>query len=143
MPNTQFRWVRTIDDLKAETGMVNGEIAIVQGYYAAGDGGGGIFYFDSAVPTSAQIRSASNTNPITITTSDKHGIPNHSSVYIDGVGGNTNANGRFTAYNVTDTTFQLYGVAGSGAYTSGGVIGDGGTKVPSSAAAGWWRRLPQ
>jgi hypothetical protein len=87
------------------------------------------------------ISGASNTTPIRITTSAAHGLPNPANwvpaatgsnrsrpiVWIGGVGGNTAANGTWWYERVSATEIDLYsdagrttGVAGNGAYTSGG-----------------------
>ena len=36
-----IRWAATVAALQAETGMANGEAAILAGYFSVGDGGGG------------------------------------------------------------------------------------------------------
>ncbi|HEU5118098.1 MAG TPA: kelch repeat-containing protein, partial [Isosphaeraceae bacterium] len=69
---------------------------------------------------SGKVSNASNTSPITITTSSTGQLQNGMQVTISGVGGNTAANGNFTVANVTSTSFQLVGSSGNGAYTSGG-----------------------
>jgi hypothetical protein len=72
------------------------------------------------------ITGATNATPIVIT-STAHGFANGQTVIIKGVGGNTAANGKFRIANVAANTFELTdvdtqaNVAGSGAYTSGGV----------------------
>jgi hypothetical protein len=74
------------------------------------------------------ITNATNATPIVIT-SNGHGLANGQAVTITDVGGNTAANGTFLASNVATNTFELRptttgtagaGVAGNGAYTSGG-----------------------
>lgn len=74
------------------------------------------------------ITNATNATPIVVT-STGHGLSNGNCVTIKDVGGNTAANGTFIVGNVAANTFELYttatgtggaGVAGSGAYTSGG-----------------------
>jgi hypothetical protein len=74
------------------------------------------------------ITAASNATPIVIT-SNAHGLANGAAVQITDVGGNTAANGKFCAGSVATNTFSLFatstgtggaGVAGNGAYTSGG-----------------------
>jgi Tfp pilus assembly protein PilX len=72
-----------------------------------------------APPAAKAITSASNTNPIVITTSTAHGYSNGDVVYISGVlGANTNANGEYTIGSVTATTFALTGRAGNGSATA-------------------------
>lgn len=82
---------------------------------------------------STVITGATNATPIVIT-SASHGLRSGDQVYIIGVGGNTAANNTVTNPNwyikkLTDNTFELYsestlttGVAGNGAYTSGGTV---------------------
>jgi hypothetical protein len=71
------------------------------------------------------ITAASNATPIVIT-SVGHGLQNGDVVAISAVGGNTNANGKFTVANKTNDTFELAGSAGNSAYTSGGVFTSAG-----------------
>lgn len=82
--------------------------------------------------SSLVITSATNATPVVITTTTTHGLSDGDAVYVQGVAGNTAANGSFYAKvtGYSTTTFGLYSdstlataVAGSGAYTSGGVIG--------------------
>lgn len=68
------------------------------------------------------VTAASNTPPITITTSGAHGLTSSNVVQLSGVGGNTNANGVFQITVVDSTHFVLNGSAGNGAYTSGGTV---------------------
>lgn len=71
----------------------------------------------------ATITNITKANPAVVTTSGAHGFSNGQLIYIYGVGGMTEVNGRlFTAAGVTGTTFQLSGVDSSGytTYTSGG-----------------------
>ena len=74
------------------------------------------------------ITNATNATPIVIT-SNGHGLSNGQAVTITDVGGNTAANGTFIVGSVATNTFSLYatttgtggaGIAGNGAYTSGG-----------------------
>lgn len=70
------------------------------------------------------ITDATNVTPIVVT-SAAHGYANGERVCIQGVGGNTAANGTFIAANVATNTYELtdldgVNVAGNGAYTSGG-----------------------
>lgn len=65
------------------------------------------------------ITGATNANPIVITSAN-HGLQNGLKVTITGVGGNTAANTTAVVANKTTNTFELQGVAGNGAYTSGG-----------------------
>lgn len=68
----------------------------------------------------AAITGASNATPIVITTSDTTGLTTGDEVFIQGVVGNTAANGLHTITVIDGTSFSLDGVAGNGAYTSGG-----------------------
>ena len=66
-------------------------------------------------------------SPIVITTAAPHNFMNASSVTIEGTGGNTNANGQWSATVLSSTTLALYGddgeaSVGNAAYTSGGTV---------------------
>ncbi len=142
MANTTFRWVATVNDLVAESGMVNGEVAVVEGYGAAGDGGGGIFSFATTIPNPAKVIGATNATPIEITTNADHKLLTGQRVRIGGVGGNTGAIGTFTITVTANNKFTLDGSAGTAAYTSGGAVGNFGMTLPSnSATAGIWTRI--
>lgn len=72
------------------------------------------------------ITGATNATPISITCTS-HGYSTGDIVMIKGVGGNTAANGVFAITNTGANTFTLQtlagaNVAGSGAYTSGGLV---------------------
>lgn len=64
------------------------------------------------------VTAASNANPVVVT-SAAHGLTSGTKVRVQGVGGNTNANGLFAVTRLSADTFSLP-VAGNGAYTSGG-----------------------
>lgn len=66
------------------------------------------------------VANASNTSPITITTGTSHGYITGDNVFLQGVGGNLAANGIFSCTVTSPTTYTIP-VAGTGAYTSGGV----------------------
>jgi len=75
------------------------------------------------------VTAATNATPIVIT-SASHGLSSGDRVYVNGVGGNTAANGTFYATVSDSSHFSLYsdsartvGVAGNGSYTSGGACG--------------------
>lgn len=75
------------------------------------------------------VTNATNATPIVVTTSKAHPFIDSNQVTINGVGGNTAANGTFYVDSLTSTTFALYSdsglttpVAGTGAYTSGGNV---------------------
>lgn len=74
------------------------------------------------------VTAASNTNPIVVTATSS-AYSNGQRVALANIGGNTAANGTFYAGSVSGATFSLYsdagltvGVAGNGAYTSGGAV---------------------
>ncbi len=71
------------------------------------------------------VTAATNATPIQITSASAHGLSTGNSVIIDGVLGNTAANGGFTVTVTGANTFTLDGSVGSGTYTGGGSI-DGG-----------------
>jgi hypothetical protein len=73
----------------------------------------------AALAESGSLSDATNASPIVVTTTAEHGVTTGQPVTISGVLGNDAANGDFTATYVSPTTFSL-GVAGDGAYTSGG-----------------------
>jgi hypothetical protein len=75
------------------------------------------------------ITAASNTTPITITTGSAHGFISGDFVNVDGVSGNTAANGDWTVTVVDSTHFTLTGSAGSGSAPPGGT---------ASHAAAWF-----
>jgi hypothetical protein len=92
---------------------------------AVGDGTFQEWRFETANEKS--VGDAANTTPIVIT-SVSHEHTENEIVVIDGVGGNTNANGIFRIKNVTVDTFELHdpvsdaAIVGNGAYTAGGTI---------------------
>lgn len=120
----------TIASLQSLAGpFSNGDVAVVAGYYAPGDLGGGSFYFESAPPAAAtvtgatgvslSITGATNSSPISITTA-LHSYTSGQVVTIAGVGGNTAANGTWEISVTSTTTFTLNGSTGNAAYTLGG-----------------------
>lgn len=62
------------------------------------------------------VTNATNANPIVVTTSANHGLQSDDFVDIDGVTGNTNANGRWRIVSTGNTTFSLVGGIGNGAF---------------------------
>lgn len=80
------------------------------------------------VPVSQQpgqsipVVDATNAAPIVITTSFPHGYRTGNGVTVQGVTGNTAANGSFTITITGPTTFQLDGSAGNGAFLAGGSV---------------------
>ncbi len=147
MANTTFRWDTTVTNLIAESGQANGEVAVVQGYAAAGDGGGGTFYFDTSLLTKETVTGVANSSGVfEITTSANHTLMTGQRAWVGGItgtGGMTAAvNGTWTITKTADTKFTLDGSTFAGTYTSGGAIGNGAATLPSnSATAGMWRRL--
>ncbi|MGE5488333.1 MAG: ubiquitin-activating E1 FCCH domain-containing protein [bacterium] len=69
-----------------------------------------------------RVTAAMNTSPVRVTVHRPHSLETGDKVYISGVLGNTAANGYHTVTVVDDTSFTLNGVAGNGAYTSGGLV---------------------
>jgi len=69
------------------------------------------------------VSAASNATPIQITTTVAHGFSNGNNVFIEGVAGNTAANGLWTITFVDASNFTLNTSVGNGAYTSGGRAG--------------------
>ncbi|EMI18271.1 BNR repeat-containing protein, partial [Rhodopirellula maiorica SM1] len=67
----------------------------------------------------AAITGATNATPIVITSAN-HGLVSGSYVVIDGVAGNTAANGFYRVTRLTDNTFSLDNSSGNGDYVSGG-----------------------
>lgn len=145
MANTTLRWNATVADLRNDTGMVSGEVCVLEGYHAAGDGGGGLLFWDASSNAfddggaifqrhQVAITGATNATPIVIT-ANAHGFANGNTVAIRGVLGNTAANNKsttptWTVSNQTTNTFELSGSSGNGAYASGGYV----------AGTGRWRR---
>ena len=71
------------------------------------------------------ITGVSKANPALVTTSAAHGLVDGDSIYISGVAGMTNLNGRyFTVSSPGTSTFSLLGVNSTayGTYTSGGTV---------------------
>ena len=73
--------------------------------------------------TGVAITDCSNTVPAVVTTSVDHNMTGSEWVTITGVGGNTACNVVFGETKpLTATTFELTGVNGNGAYTTGGTV---------------------
>lgn len=81
----------------------------------------GVPYLPAQVQPVA-VTAATNTSPIQITAAS-HGMITAEQCYIQGVGGNTAANGLFTVTVIDANTFTLNSSTGNGAYTSGGYVG--------------------
>jgi hypothetical protein len=141
MANT--RWDANIAALQAETGMVNTEVALLAGHTTAGDGGGGSFEFETAVPTSATVTAATNTSPILIGTSAAHGLVSGNRVMVAGVGGNNAANGTKRIWVggaiIAATNASPIKITASGAHglVTGDTIVIGGV-LGNTAANGAW-----
>lgn len=82
------------------------------------------------------VTAATNANPIAITTTNAHGMSSGDSALISGVGGNTAANGQFIITKTGANTFTIP-VAGTGAYTSGGVVEGGNLGLVDNAIQKW------
>ncbi|GAB3416253.1 IPT/TIG domain-containing protein [Flindersiella endophytica] len=106
------------------------DVVEVAGYKSSHDGGGGTFLFDTTHITAAKVSSATITGatysptgrgPIVVTAAG-HRFVNGQAVLVEGVGGNTNANGAWLVAvdkNAPDV-FTLLGSRGNAAYISGG-----------------------
>jgi len=68
------------------------------------------------------VTGATNATPIVIATSGPHRMLTGMRPQISGIGGNTAANGTWTATVIDATHFSLDGSTGNGAYTSGGQV---------------------
>jgi len=75
--------------------------------------------------TQLPVTNATNATPIVITTSPAHGLSDGDAVTIQGVLGNTNANGTFSITVLSSTTFSLDTSTGNAAYTGGGTVEGG------------------
>jgi hypothetical protein len=74
----------------------------------------------NALPGRLTVSAATNAAPVAVTTSTAHGLYSGDTVSIDGVLGNTAANGVWKIIVTSTTAFTLTGSTGNGAYTSGG-----------------------
>ena len=83
----------------------------------------GYEHFLRATGLDLTITGATNASPIQITTSTPHGLGDYDIVIVDGVQGNTAANGAWFVLVQDATHFTLTGSTGNGAYTSGGKVG--------------------
>lgn len=72
--------------------------------------------------TTFSVSTASNTTPITVTTSTNHNLLSGQTVTITGVNGNWATNGSWNIAVTAPNQFTLTGSAGVGAYTSGGTV---------------------
>ncbi len=91
--------------------------------FALEDGSLPTAIFDSgSAYARATITAASNASPIVITTSAAHGYISGIFVTVEGVLGNTNANGTWAIDVLSATTFSMTHSVGNAAYTSGGTV---------------------
>ena len=68
------------------------------------------------------ITGATNVSPIVISTASTDGLQAGDTVFVDEIAGNTAANGKWVVGTVVaNTSFELVGSTGNGAYTSGGI----------------------
>lgn len=81
-----------------------------------------IYFNVGGTVTTRAVIDASNTAPIRITTGTNHGLVTGDLATLDGVLGNTAADGEWTVTRLSDTVFSLDGSTGTGAYTSGGTV---------------------
>lgn len=70
--------------------------------------------------TAWTITGATNATPIVLTTSATHNVAVNDLVIVDGVAGNTGANGQWVVQSVTSNTITLKDSVGNASYTSGG-----------------------
>lgn len=68
------------------------------------------------------VTGATNATPIVVSVTTTAGLSNGMTAQIQGVQGNTAANGYWTLAGLTGSTFQLVGSVGNGIYTSGGTV---------------------
>lgn len=81
-----------------------------------------LFFIDRPnQPAIFTVTGATNTNPVTITTSGAHRLATGDIVEIAGVGGNAASNGTWEITKTGATTFTIP-VTGNGTYTSGGTV---------------------
>lgn len=73
---------------------------------------------DSPDLTAYQVSGATNASPIVITTTSAYSGSNGDVLLINGVQGNTAANGLCTVSNLSGTTFECSGSTGNGTYTA-------------------------
>lgn len=118
------RFVKEVKDSSDSTVLIPFEFSTTQAYVLEfGDLYMRVYRNGSVVLEAAQtITSISQANPAVVAVT-AHGYSNGDQVYITGVGGMTEVNGKFfTVANVTAGTFELSGIdsTGYGAYVSGG-----------------------
>lgn len=77
---------------------------------------------DHASVNQINVTGATNATPIVITTASVHGYTTAERITVEGVGGNTAANGIWDITVINTTEFSLNTSVGNGAYTSGGFV---------------------
>lgn len=115
-------------------GAVGGEVFIPSGNYniegrlfyksiyplkIRGVGTSSALTWDPPAPVHKTVTAASNATPIVITATS-HGFVTGDWIWIEGVTGNTAANGNWVITKTGDNTFSLDGSVGNGAWVSGG-----------------------
>jgi hypothetical protein len=102
----------------------------------------GVFkQWEFETPDEQSVTGASNTTPITISSLSNR-FPDNILVTIEGVGGNTNANGTFRVANSDENGFDLVDpttgadISYNGAYTTGGTI-----RMADFSNYRYWARL--
>jgi hypothetical protein len=90
-----------------------------------------LYSYGTVTMKSANITNATNASPIVIT-SNGHGLTDQECVRVEGVGGNTNANGNWRATVIDANTFSLNTSTGNAGYTSGGKWFEGTLILPDT-----------
>lgn len=121
-----FQFIKEVKDSTKRTRLIPFRFSESQAYalefgdqYMRVINNGGI-----VLETAVNITAATKASPVEIT-ANSHGFLDDEQVYITGVGGMTELNGKFyTVANKTTNTFELAGVDGSSftTYTSGGTV---------------------
>lgn len=128
----------TIDRGDGTTGLQDGDTIFITMRPTVGADSGGNYIQDTNWVNSLNplfpphtVVNATNATPIVVTLAEDPGTVTGGKVSIEGIFGNTAADGVFFVTRLTDTTFSLYSdsglttpVAGTGAYTSGGVFAE-------------------
>lgn len=80
------------------------------------------FAVERGISAVTSVTTATNASPIVVTSSTNHNLVSGQLVTINGVTGNTNANGTWPIIVISPTAFSLTGSTGNGTYVSGGNI---------------------
>lgn len=118
------------------TGLKQGDVIVITMRPTVGSDGSGNYiqdvnFVNAACPyyEAHEVTGATNATPIVITIAEDAGVVTGNKVYITSVTGNTAANGPFYITRLSSTTMSLYSdaaltspVAGSGAWTGGGIL---------------------